>query len=502
MIILATLDKRATPIAAILLALVSLAYFATAIWFAAHSPLWMDEVLAVWTARMPTAAGVWRALEKGAEFSPPLYHLLLQKIIQLGGAGTLAMRAPSILAGYVAATAVGVLIRRRANFPIAALAMSLILVGGLYLFAIQARPYALVTACIACALLVWDGPAEARDSPVRAAGLALLLALAVGLHFYAVLLVGGFAAMEVLRARVYGRIRWLSVAAILLAGASILIWLPIARAAGRFNPDDVAALGYYARPTLVGLLRAYVGLMGSGGLLVSAIVAGAVAARILTRGKDETKPVPDPALAIMTATLCAMPAAIFLFALLVTHTFNDRYVVAGALGLAMLLAIGVSRLPHAGLVSAALIATAGVSFVAAQFAEGADDVRTEAIAAVEAAPQGLPIVTGNGLRFFELSEGAKPAVAHRLVYLTSPSGVISPDPTNEHQVQRWANIRGDLAVIDAAGFVARNPRFLVFSDPSAVDVLPDWLAAKHIPVRWREIGSDGIRIGSVGDPAP
>jgi len=55
-----------------LFVLLSASFWISAGAIAATRPYWMDEVLAVWTARMSTAGGVWDALMKGAEFSPPL----------------------------------------------------------------------------------------------------------------------------------------------------------------------------------------------------------------------------------------------------------------------------------------------------------------------------------------------------------------------------------------------------------------------------------------------
>ncbi|HTU55236.1 MAG TPA: hypothetical protein VMF62_14825, partial [Acetobacteraceae bacterium] len=106
---------------------------------AARRPLWMDEVLAAWTARLPSVGAIWSALEKGADFDPPLYHFLLHAIVLSGARGDLAVRMPSIIAGLVVALASFVLVRRRHPAPVAFLAMALCLVGGLYPFALDAR---------------------------------------------------------------------------------------------------------------------------------------------------------------------------------------------------------------------------------------------------------------------------------------------------------------------------------------------------------------------------
>jgi hypothetical protein len=170
-----------------LVVLLSASYFAAAMKIAAARPLWMDEVLAIWTARLPNVGAIWDALNKGAEFSPPLYHLFLQKLIQLGAGSALALRLPSIVAVYIVGIAAFILVRRRYPAPVAVLAMALCLTSGLFPFAIQVRQYAGVAACFALALVIWDVPAERTPSWRNATMMLVLLTIAVGMHFYALL---------------------------------------------------------------------------------------------------------------------------------------------------------------------------------------------------------------------------------------------------------------------------------------------------------------------------
>ena len=214
-------------------------------------------MLAVWTAREPNAGAIVRALANGSEFDPPLFHLLLHGIIRFGGIGKLAMRVPSIIAAYVSGLCVFELVRRRYAVPVAVLAMTVCLVSGLSAYAVQARPYTLVTACFALALTLWDIPAEQPPSLRSAVGIAVLLTLAVGAHFYALLLAGSLGLAELVWTVAHRRVRWLHLSAIALACASVLIWLPILRRATAFNAVDAMSPHFYARPSLPMLIASY-----------------------------------------------------------------------------------------------------------------------------------------------------------------------------------------------------------------------------------------------------
>ncbi|MFZ1960495.1 MAG: hypothetical protein WBC64_05645 [Methylovirgula sp.] len=466
-------------IAVTLVGLISVSYFVTAAKFASVRPFWMDEVLAVWTARLPTVAAVWDALGKGAEFSPPLYILFLQKIIQLGAGNALMLRLPSVVAVYIVGVAAFVLMRRRYSLPLAALAMAICLIGGLFPFALQARPYACVTACFALVLVIWDIPSDRSPSLWRAAAILVLLVIAIGMNFYAVLLAAGVGLMELAWTALHRRVRWLYVAAIALAILSILLWLPIMQHVAAFNHSDSGAPNYYARPALDRLILAYIYLLVghrqiwfSPLILLAPALLGGTLAMLLRRRPSTTHRSDLDNLNIIVVAMSVLPLLVYFFALEVTHTFNCRYFAVAALGLALLVARLVAALPWSKAVACLLVTAAlGISLTPATHL-GLPKSPVQALALVDRAPPNLPIATGNGLRFFELRENAVPAIGDRIRYLESPTDAISPDPTNQHQVERWKTIAPQLAVSSIAEFLRSNSRFLLFSDTSGIDPLP------------------------------
>jgi hypothetical protein len=96
----------------------------------------------------------------------------------------LAYRMPSIIAYLLTLAALFVFVRRRAGAIGGGVAIALACLTPLFpVFAVEARPYSMVLACLAWAMVTW----QHIDRPWRAPMLALLLGSAAALHYYAVL---------------------------------------------------------------------------------------------------------------------------------------------------------------------------------------------------------------------------------------------------------------------------------------------------------------------------
>ncbi len=466
--------RKAVDLAGVaLFALISITYFVQAIRLATHSPLWMDEVLALWTARMPDMASLWQALRGGSEFTPPLYDTMLHWLLTAGAESPLAIRLPSILAGYAAALAAGALLWRRAGLLPAAVGASAVLASGLLEYAVQARPYVFVVALLGWSIVVWDRLPDDRPAPaVRLALLSLLLGALVALHFYAVLFVGLVGLAEILCRLAEGRRPRLPVlGAIAVAGASILLWWPIMQAAAAFSGQDVLAPEYYGRPRWLMLPILY---LVSGGWLVPVAVLGGFAMLVAKRAT-----LIQPRLALLGGMLAGAPLLVFLFALLVSHSFSARYAIAMVLGLGLLAGWLLAQAGKPGRLPAMALLILMLLFpVGRDGGEIAKADRLQVLKLVVADRSSLPIVTGNGLRWFELAANLPPAQARRVHFLNA--GAPASDPTNHHQVERWKAIDRTLAVTDAASFIRETPRFLLLVDPSGgADALPGWLRTRH-----------------------
>lgn len=456
-------------VATVLLAAITVDYFYDAIALASGYPLWMDEVLSLWTAQMPSVKSLWSALERGAEFTPPLYDLFLHFLLKAGASSPLALRLPSILAFFLAAIAMGFFVRRYARWPLVALAVATVLSSGMFEYALQVRPYVFVAAVFAWALVIWDRLPHENVATRDLAIFGTLLVILTALHFYAILLVALYFVLEIFRSFLHRSFpRWGVVIAISVALASIMLWWPIMQSASQFSGGDVEAPGYYGRPQLTTLLFSYLHLTGILGIFLVALAAILLCLRLKGARLDEV--------GIYAALICLVPAGVFIFSLMVSHSYVDRYVIVAALGFS-LLSVWVAA--QAGR-NAEYVALGLLAFVTGVGAGGSGAVKyrvpqIEASRLIEQAQGTLPIATGNGLRYIELVANSSPAIAKRIVYLDLPD-IVSDDPTNRHQVERWKVINPSLKSVNAQKFICSNRQFLLFSDPEeGQDDIPRWL---------------------------
>jgi preprotein translocase subunit Sec61beta len=459
-----------------------------------RKPLWMDEVLAVWVVRLHSAHDVISALYHGSEFSPPTYDLLLYAMTHLVGSESYRLlRLPSILATMVSGLCIFALIRRYFGVHAAGFGLAFALLSFWSSYALEIRPYALVVACFACAVLLWDGLEEHRPALWRVGLMSICLAGAVSLHFYSILLVACVGLMEMFWSlHHHRRLRLPAWIGLMIAGGSFLIWLPLIRTLSHYNAGDTGSSHYYAQPVFDHLLDTYVllSVVGKRQILFLAVTLCFITAAytrrkirlpdeaVLERHSDQEK----TAAKFYIIAFCAVayPVIIYLFAAVVTKTYNVRYTLAAGLGFALLAAFLISRIPAFRPAVAPILAVAcALAFISPEPVGVYTNVR-EVNAVLDHATKPYPIVVSEGLQYFQLREDLPNALKARLVYVTAPEGVVSPDPTNENQVKRWIPLRRDLKVVDARTFLAQNPHFYVLHTGGSVGILTNWLIEKGI----------------------
>jgi Dolichyl-phosphate-mannose-protein mannosyltransferase len=479
------LERLWATLSIILLVLCSLSYFFSTFAISSQAPLWMDEVMAKWMSQLHPNKMIWTALLHGTMSSPPTYFFLLKIVQAMLGGSNLALRIPSIIAVYVTACCAYLLMRRRFPNYIAALAMVLCLETGLFTFATQVREYALVTACFALAVLIWDTQFGEEQVRWRAPLVLVCLAACVALHFYGVVVVAAFALMEIFWSIANRRARTDLWSAIILAGGSVLVWLPLIRHITKFTGSEAASPNYFGKPTISRLLSAYADLaVGGKGLTLLCSMLLIVAfvlfwerispsSRRSSPGVDAYQGTQDTNWNVIILATTSIPILVFLFALVVTGTFNERYAVAASFGFAMLFAgfLGSSRM---GAVMSCMLLLAS-SFLIAAAPRRLPPADHYGSAAMTATKDTEPIVVGEGLAFLELQAAADPRLKSRLVYLTTPEGEFNADPTNEDLVRRWQEFRPDLRVVDPQSFLKTNSRFFVLHTDQSMDVITPWL---------------------------
>jgi hypothetical protein len=462
-----------------LFTLLSAAYLYAAVARSIADHFWMDEVLAVVAARQPTLSGVWHAIWSGTDFSPPTYHYLLHGFVQLfGGDGRLIWRLPSIAAVYGAAACTYLLlVRCQVSRFAAAFGFGIVLSFGLFDYAIQVRQYALLSFCLAAALLLWSTMDEARGRPLRAFGLWFVLAVALALHFYGVVEVAVIGIAELVYLLSRRRLRravWLAVAT--TAPIELALY-PLARHLATFSGADSTAPAYYGQPAVGRLVGALFEIVGGGEfgslmLLAAALIIGLAqllkAADVPAAAKLPARPSQAAALSdlqIVIIALCALPFVTFAFSLLVTNSFADRYVSAAALLPAIAAAYLVDKLAARRVVTLALVPV--IAGILLNRVVHTTDPTGDALAVAQRASRPFPIVVGEGLLYIQLMEAADPATRARLVYLKRPEGAVSPDPTNENEVLRLATFLPDYRVSEQTAFLDNTPDFYTLYRPNA-----------------------------------
>jgi hypothetical protein len=513
-----------------------LCYLENTIWAAAHASLWMDEVLSVWTIRLGSPRAIYSALARGSEPSPPLFHLIQLYFTKIAGSSYLAYRLPSIFAVLLTGACTLVLVRRYLGLAPALLASCLV-IDGLRPYALQVRAYALTTTCFAAALLLWDRLDRPGSLLWRQVLIALLLAMAIALHFYSVLYVVCFGWLELLYEIVHRKFRLGVWIALFVGGASVFLWLPLIHVINRYNVLDISSPFYFALPTLRGLVRSYSDSMFESPIdidiffAVLALFAAASLTRFLgpvneKERRDRFSPLAFLAIAllpfllhrfvlkrvdarpillalifigaivrlrsrqgegfagkkfktpssfiIMFFAVACLPLITFLFSLFVSHGYNTRYILPVIIGTcaatAVLFAFSTTFVRVA---PAALLIVALATLAHRKPTRG--DVDTSNLFRYNTGHD--PIVIADAPAFFSFEEKSSPAFHDRLVFLT---GQPEPDPTAEHELERWKIINPSLPIYPVTDFLASHPHFYVLDKSSQTHLITGYLLARHL----------------------
>jgi len=481
------------------LALITICYMVSAVQVSATRLLWIDEVLAVMSARLPTAADVRDALWKGSEFTPWTFNLILHPLLRgLGpGDGLLLARVPSIAAVLGAAICMFMLVRRHLGSAPAMVAFGVVLAGALFGYAVQARPYALLAFGAALAILAWDGIAIGRRSS-NGWLLAAALAFSVSMHFYGVLVPAAVGFMELLWLVTRRRVRAAVWIPLVVAGVVLLFWVPLAQHYGTFIKSDVGtAATYYARPRLSAARAVLLTILADGPpgtvlLLAGAATAGALALigrrpdvagfvdRWIGDAPTRSRDVGLGSLEIIMLALAMLPIIGFALAVLAVGSFQPRYVIPAALLPPLLAGYLAARVrPVRGFALAFAVVIAAMLLIKGRALNDDPSKRGEAtaqvLAAVEALPGREPIVVGDGTLFVELYEAADRATRSRLLFPLPPSGVATEDTTALHQVERLATFLPGYPNVPTGSILTRYPRFYLVYQPSPFDGVGPWL---------------------------
>jgi 4-amino-4-deoxy-L-arabinose transferase-like glycosyltransferase len=464
----------------------------------AHYKLfWNDELFTVYIARIPTVPDVWAFLATGVEQTPPTFHLLSRWVIHTLGEHHVTVRLPSILAVGVLGICLFVVVSRRTSPAYGFIAMLFPLTTQAFLYAYEARPYALVLAFSAASLLCWTSAADGRRRALSLAVLAVTLAAALCSHYYAVLVFLPLAAGELARSLDRRRVDlgiWLAFS---VATIPLFVFLPLIQSGRKL------AATFWARPQWQQMADFYQHVLSPASVPLLVIVLGLAVyglARASDGGKSAaTGAAPPPRHEIVAALgYLALPVVAVLVAKLVTGAFTDRYALPAVLGVAIIVSWGAHQLldhrATLGAILAALLTGWFVAFVGVIPALQLRQVRAEPQRVYRflqtAAPGDQPVVIAGPHSFFELTYYAPPALASRLAYLVDPAAALHYVGTDTVDLgMREFGRRTGLRVEPYRTYLSTHPRFLLYVDRSPWNWLLPALSAAG--ARFEVVALDG-----------
>jgi Dolichyl-phosphate-mannose-protein mannosyltransferase len=303
-------------------------YALCAIGRANGKPFWYDEIITLIAARAPHLGPVWNAAME-TDANPPLPHLLIHFSIRWFGLNEVTARLPSLVGFWIFCMCLYLFVARRRGAVWGFCALLMPTLTRAYHYAAEARGYGPELGFGGLALIAWQSATEKRHRAAALCGLSLSLAAMLMCHYYAVLIYLPLAGAEAIRARRMRRLDW-GVCLALALGSAPLIWRA-SQIAGVMNVNTHTWAQAYLRQ---GLEFWETGL--APGAAFAVLLAGLLAL-LARRAQEDPQDHPIPAHEWAAAVLlAAIPLVGVIGALLVTHIFNERYVLIGLAGFCLL----------------------------------------------------------------------------------------------------------------------------------------------------------------------
>jgi len=467
-----------------LLALVAYAVARSMVYAAVGKPFWFDEVLTQVICRQGSFSAMWGALKRGVDGNPPAFSLVERSVAWFIPNEHVGYRLLSVIGFAATLHLVYVFVKTRNGGPRALLCSALLLITPLFtLYAEEARPYSLVTACIALALVCYQ---RAPAAP-WVIGLCLSLILAALVHYYAVLVFLPFFPAELTVVYQTKRVRFGVWAALLVAvvptGISwpVLMWMK-----QNWGPH------FWARNAALNQVSAtYAAFFriespwGTAvvGLAILMLAAGLVR-RTLPTDATEGMPKAPAAERVLILGLVALPMIGYLVAKITHGPYVERYFLPTILGIAASVGYALGQVKReSALVAAVFVGLAigsqefGFWRMLGHWQRPADIVAPVANLAGITRYADLPIVVSDVGVYVEFWHYAPPELLRRVVTLPDPENAVNYSGTDTvDKLVIALKSCEPIAVEDLAHFEAEHQTFLLYSNGSRIDWLPARLA--------------------------
>ncbi len=448
-------------------------------------PLWFDELATMLIARVDSVATIFRLLYAGVDPQPPLSFLAVRWSLLLPGNELITARIPSMIGFWLMSVCMYLFAARRGAKPFAVLAMVLPCASGLFYYATEARPYAMVLGFAALALVAWQAIPESRSPWLARAVVLFSLSAAIFSHYYAILIPPALLTAEVARSIRRRQIDWWNIGAI---SGSWLVFVAL-------RPMLTAQLQHlgvhWARPAFAAVIEfQQTTLVPLAIPLLTVAIAVAIYEAVTAEPKLRFSAPPIEDLVAVLSFLL-IPIAAYLFGLFVSHTYTGRYSIAGLIGISLVFWWMTSWFFRGR--NSAWVAAAVLSLLL-----GWDELRTVRramrVGAYEALqdykpfpfPGDLPVVVQDGRDVLPMLHYDASDLARRILFLTNPSLAMKyTGSLGLDMVMIDLKQCAPLPVEDYYRFIATHRRFLLFWGKSQIGELGGWEMTKL-----REDGAD------------
>jgi len=439
-----------------------------------HRRVWFDELLTYYIAKAPTLSRV-TYLVKLWDLNPALLHWLAHVCLLLTGGKMVAIRLPSVVAFYFTSLLLYLYSARKLSRAYAALPVLILWYSPIFVYATEARPYALL-ACFFCAvLLLRDLAISGQRHGWMLGGIALCSAGLLFSHVLAPLSLLPFLAAEIWRLKERRSPDYPLWTALFLPLVLVISYRPFVK-----NYETIIYYPLAFQATLRKLLSFYGHVFSGVAIPVCAIL---LAGLIATKGKWTWRVSSWPrSEKILFAALALVPVLLDLMMMYGHAPFWGRYCITSVIALYFLFAIlvsyGLRHLATAGYLAvsaACLVLTIG-RIIVPTVRDRLHPPPASAAFLANLRPD-LPIVAASGMTFVEMGQYESREVSSRLFYLLDRSAAIQ---------FAHATIFEDLAdfqkSLDLAGHVENYTKFthnhrdfLVFG---TLNYPEDWLLRK------------------------
>lgn len=462
--------------AAILL-LILLAVGLVSVLRAASKPFWYDEICTVIVSRQPSMPQVWQALDAAADTNPPFFYFLTQLARRIVPDDHLGYRLPSILGLLGTIAIVYTLLSRRVSRLSALVGAAFLLCTPLAPYAYDARPYSLMICCIAGAILSWQSLDTSR---FYAIALAVTLAAAVSLHYYAILVWPAFALAEAVVLLSQRRFRLVAWAAFAAGAAPLLLFggllLRLRQYYGQhFWSPARLGLVFYSYPNLFTFGQQW-------GLMFAVGIGALLFCWVIRKAQPGDRAIPE---GVLTLSILCLPFIAVAMAVAGRGGMTYRYMMPAVLGGALALAYVIDRLSGGArlllllllLINYALTegrALPDTLFGSLLSGRTAAAEQVQLIRQNSGAPE-LPVVVSSGLQYLPMAYYTPAGSSGSLYAVTDPAAAVQYSGSDSTDLallvlQRYF----PLQVQAYSAFAARHREFLLISNGDS----RDWWAAR------------------------